>query len=248
MHLPERTPAPVIVCCHGLLSSKDGSKYVAAGETFSGGGFTVVRFDFSGCGGSKASPAGSLIESRVRDLEAVLDHVAGQSWSMEGKTGLFGSSMGGYVALLAAASGRVEVGAVACWATPFDLRKVERVLGSSDVLDRSEVSRRAFPEGSVLGHPRDLRSLPPVDRVLIIHGERDEIVPWREALDIYEQTGGSGRLLIMETADHRFLDSDCRSLALRVSLDWFRAHLHGEATTEAASPYISHERHEKAGG
>jgi alpha-beta hydrolase superfamily lysophospholipase len=221
VHLPERTPAPVIVCCHGLLSSKDGSKYAAAGETFSGGGFAAVRFDFSGCGGSKASPAGGLLESRVRDLNAVLEYVVGQPWSMEGKTGLFGSSMGGYVALLAAASRKVEVGAVACWATPFDLRKVGPALESSDALERSEVS--------VLGHPRALRSLPPVDHVLIIHGERDEIVPWREALDIYEQTGGSGRLLIMETADHRFLDADCRSLALRVSLDWLRDHLMGSS-------------------
>ena len=219
IHLPERTPAPVVVCCHGLLSSKDSMKYVAVAEQFCVGGFAVVRFDFSGCGQSTASLAGSLLESRVRDLESVLGYVASRPWSKAGRTALFGSSLGGYLALLAAGSGKYDIGAVVCWATPFDLKKVELAL------ERSEIRGRPFPGGFVLGSPRDLRSVPSVPRVLIVHGQKDEIVPWKEALSIYGQVGGSGRLLIMETADHRFTDPQCRRLAMKASLDWLRDNL-----------------------
>ena len=39
VHLPKKTPAPVIVCCHGLLSLKESPKFVAIGEEMSRAGF-----------------------------------------------------------------------------------------------------------------------------------------------------------------------------------------------------------------
>ena len=216
LHLPDRLPAPVVVCCHGLLSSKDSSKFALAGAVFTGGGFAVVRFDFSGCGDSEARPAGDLLRSRIRDLDCALDYVKEQNWARPGQTVLFGSSLGGYVALLAAASGSHVIGAVVCWAAPFDLTRVEHALETSEELGR------LFPEGFRLGAPRDLGSLPPVPHVLLIHGERDEIVPWKDALDLYERMGEPRRLILMRTADHRFLDPDWRGLAMRLSLEWFQ--------------------------
>lgn len=220
LHLPEHDPAPVVVCCHGLLSSKDGSKFVGIGEKLSHGGLAVVRFDFSGCGQSKAILAESLLESRMRDLRAVLDHVREQPWS-DGRIGLLGSSMGGYLALLAAASPESEVKGVVCWATPFDLDKVE------SALHQSQSFKNFFPPGFQLGSPQNLKDLPPLPRVLIIHGRQDEIVPWEEGARIYRQVGEPKRLFLMETAKHRFLDPSCRELAMKLSLDWFREYVFG---------------------
>jgi uncharacterized protein len=216
VHLPDRIPGPVVVCCHGLLSSKDSSKFALAGTVFSDGGFAVLRFDFSGCGDSEALPTEDLLRSRTRDLDCALDYVREQSWARRGQTVLFGSSLGGYVALLAAASGSHDIGAVVCWATPFDLSKVEQALETSKLLGAR------FPEGFVLGIPRDLGSMPPVPHVLIIHGGGDETVPWKDAILLYEQVGEPRALMLMRTADHRFLDPDWRGLAIRLSLEWFQ--------------------------
>lgn len=217
VHYPARCPAPVIVCCHGLESSKDGSKFVSIGGELSRMGMAVIRFDFAGCGESRASLGPDLLSGRTRDLRAVLEYVSRQSWS-SGKVGLLGSSLGGYIALLEASSGNHPVRAVACWAAPFDLHRVMAAL------DHSEDLKSLYPPGFSMGSPGTLAALPPVSQVLIVHGQEDESVPWGEALEIYQRVREPRRLVLMETADHRFLDPDCRRMALRVSLDWFTEH------------------------
>jgi alpha-beta hydrolase superfamily lysophospholipase len=201
-----------------MLSSKDSSKYVAIGEELSRGGVVVVRFDFSGCGDSKWVSGNSLLETRMGNLDAMMKYVCHQPW-MDGTLGLLGSSLGGYVALLAAASQDSLVKAVVCWATPFDLKKVKQALEQPEMLKSLHI---VSPGPYILGNPENLETLPPVPRVLILHGQQDEIVPWQEAVQIYRCVGEPKQILLMETADHRFLDPLCRKLAMKSSLDWFR--------------------------
>ncbi len=217
VHLPDRIPAPVVVCCHGLFSSKDSAKFIGIGNAFADAGLAVVRFDFSGCGESTASLEKDLLSSRIRDLDSVLEYVRHQTW-FKGELGLLGSSLGGYLALLAAASGKIGVKAVVSWAAPFDIEKIDKAM------EQSEALRALFPPGFSAGSPKNLRRLPPVPRVLVIHGQKDETVPWEEALDIYRQVGDPKRLLLMETGDHRLLDPHCRELAVSTSLSWFLEH------------------------
>jgi uncharacterized protein len=214
-HLPERTPAPVVVCCHGLLSYKDSSKFVAIGEQYSSAGMVVIRFDFSGCGESTTAQKESLLFSRKRDLHSVLDYVQHQPWA-NGTIGLLGSSLGGYLSLLAAASDQHRVQAVVCWATPFDLSRIKLALSESDEM------RQIFPPGFQLGSPENLSGLPPIPRVLVIHGQQDETVSWHDAVAIYRQVADPKRLCLMQTADHRLLDPHWREMAMRLSLEWFR--------------------------
>ncbi len=215
VHFPGKVPAPAIICCHGLLSSKESTKYLAIAEELAGAGLIAVRFDFSGCGESTAVPEKTLVESWVQDLEAVLGFVRMQSWN-SGPPGLLGSSMGGYIALVTAAKGKHPVRALVCWATPFKLERIRIALEESGELER------VFPAGLMLGHPQTLASLGEMPRVLVIHGQEDELVDWRGAVEIYRRAGEPKDLVLMSTADHRILDPGWRRLAIRMSLDWFR--------------------------
>ena len=231
VHLPEQTPAPVVVCCHGLLSHKDSSKFVAIGEMYGSEGLAVVRFDFPGCGESQTVQRESLLFSRLRDLRVVLDWVQEQPWA-NGKIGLLGSSLGGYLSLLTAASVPSRVQAAVCWATPFDLSRIKLAL------EETEELREAFPPGLPLGSPLHLLELPPVPGVLVIHGQEDETVSWHEALAIYRQVAEPKRLLLMKTADHRLLDPHWRETAMKVSLRWFQER--GLTCSFAGRPADSH--------
>lgn len=218
VHLPEHPPGAVVVCCHGLLSYKDSPKFVAIGDQFSRRGFAVVRFDFTGCGESRVVPWESLLFSRLRDLRLVLDFVQKQSWA-DGRIGLLGSSLGGYLALLTAAADPKGIKAVVCWSSPFDLSRIKLGLEEADEL------KSLFPPGFPLGEPENLQDLPPVSGVLIIHGQEDETVPWAEAVANYRQVGEPKRLLLMKTADHRLLAPHWREMAMRASLEWFQTYL-----------------------
>jgi uncharacterized protein len=215
VHLPQRIPAPVVVCCHGLLSYKDSVKFVAIGEKYCSAGMVVVRFDFSGCGESTTVQSESVLSTRMRDLDSVLDYVQHQAWT-NGTIGLLGSSLGGYLALQTAASRRDRIQAVVCWATPFDLTRIKLALSESEEL------KQFFPPGFQLGSPENLGDLPPIPRVLVIHGQQDETVSWHDAVAIYRQVGDPKRLCLMQTADHRLLDPHWREMAMKLSLEWFQ--------------------------
>lgn len=200
-----------------MLSSKESQKFAQIAEQLSVAGAAAVRFDFSGCGESRAALADDLLSSRMRDLHAVLDYVKLQPWS-NGTVGVIGSSLGGYLSLLAASSGSYSVKAVVCWATPFDLGKIRAAMETPTALSGF------FPPGFRLGSPENLEHLPSIQGVLVIHGQLDEMVEWRDAIEIYRRVTEPKRLLLVGAAEHRFIDPSCRKLALGASLEWFREH------------------------
>lgn len=215
VHLPDRLPAPLLICCHGLHSAKASSKYVAAGELFGNAGCAVVRFDFSGCGESAPCTSPDLYAVRMADLAAVIDHARGAEWSQNGPIGLLGSSLGGYLALLwAASAGPGAVHTIACWSTPFDLGKIHVTPQPGDP-PAMHSGRMPF------SGPANLAGLPSLERVLVVHGQRDETVDWHDAVDLYQRLGEPRKLVLLEGGDHRILDPDDRQAAFRATLDWF---------------------------
>lgn len=214
VHFPGGKPSGVVVCCHGLLSSKESAKFVKLGEELSLAGLAAVRFDFSGCGESDPSPEKSLIDARLRDLGAILKFVRSQAWS-DGPVSLLGSSMGGFLSLLtAAAEGENRIRSVVCWATPYNLSRIRGALGDADPADNP------LGPGMELGWPNDLDGLPPIPRVLILHGQEDELVPWMQAVSIYRKVGEPKKLLLMRTADHQIIDPSWRRMAMELSVNW----------------------------
>lgn len=214
LHLPDRVPAPALVCCHGLLSHKDSSKYAALGEMMCSAGLGVVRFDFSGCGES-TKRGGPFLDARLTDLCGVLDFVLGQGWC-NGRIALFGSSMGGYLALLLAGTKAYSIEALVCWATPFTLNKVQASVEQSAQMNHRLSGFEGF------GEPMDLSGLAAVQCTMVVHGQRDETVPWWEAALTYKRLGEPKRLLVLENGDHRLTDPTDRDVALNASLDWIR--------------------------
>lgn len=219
VHLPGEVPAPVIVCSHGFLSSKESSKYVAIGEEMSKAGFCVLRFDYSGNGyNSPPRLAMSQMEARRHDLEAVIGFSLKQPWS-NGRIGLLGSSLGGFVSLLAANEHRELIRATVSWAAPFDISELV------PTPEQIEKLRAIFPGGFTLGCPTDLDTLGDTGPVLLIHGQLDEVVPWSDSVQIYKRLNDPKSLLLMRTADHKISDDSWRKRAIQTSLEWFLRYL-----------------------
>ncbi|SPF40087.1 conserved hypothetical protein [Syntrophobacter sp. SbD1] len=218
VHLPGRVPAPVIICSHGFLSSRESPKFLAIGEEMSKAGFCVLRFDYSGNGYTPPRPAMSQMEARRHDLEAAIGFTLKQSWS-NGRIGLLGSSLGGFVSLLAANERRELIRATVSWAAPFDISKID------PDPEQIEKLRAIFPDGFTLGSPTDLGTLRDTGPVLLIHGQLDEVVPWKDSVRIYERLNDPKTLLLMRTADHRISDDSWRKRAIQTSLEWFLTYL-----------------------
>ena len=160
----------------------------------------------------------SLVEARMCDLEAAISFALKQPWS-DGRIGLLGSSFGGFVSLLAANQRPELIRATVCWAAPFD------VGGIHLDTEHFEELRIISQDGLNLGSPTNLDSLGQAGRVLLIHGQLDEVVPWRDSARIYERLNDPKKLLLMRSADHRISDDSWRNSAIQASLEWFLTYL-----------------------
>ncbi len=215
IHHPANESKGCIITSHGLLSSKDSDKFIELGERFAEEGFTVLRFDFGGCGESEGALADTTVTGRKEDLLAAIDFIKARPSGGPQPIGLLGSSMGGYVSLLVAAC-REEIRAVAAWATPFSFNELrDAITASSDGIirerffdDAQQYSAAAF--------------VPGVKNLLIIHGDRDELVPLHHAERIYNSAHEPRRLEIINGGDHSIIDPRLREKAVLLSLGWFK--------------------------
>ena len=217
LHLSDQKNPPCVIASHGLLSSKDSEKYTVLGEKISREGMAMLRFDFRGIGESEGSEEDNTVSKKITDLSAAIDFI--RSYPGLGKRiGLLGSSLGGFLSLMKASVDK-EIKAVVIWATPLHMDD----LGSKKQEEDYPLPPEAFFED--LPKHRLLPLLPKVSNCLVIHGEKDELVPVEQALGIFGSLGIPKEIHMIGGADHRLLDPAHRQRAIELSVDWFKKYL-----------------------
>jgi dipeptidyl aminopeptidase/acylaminoacyl peptidase len=216
LHLPENKNPPCVIASHGLLSSKDSEKYIALGERISREAMAMLRFDFRGIGESEGTEEDNTISKKIADLNAAVDFIRSYS-GLGNRIGLLGSSLGGFLSLKKASMDR-EIKAVVIWATPLHLDD----LGSRKKEDYPLPPEAFFED---LPKHRLLPLLPRVSNCLVIHGEKDELVPLDQALGIFYNLGIPKEIHVIGGTDHRLTDPAHRQRAIELSVDWFKRYL-----------------------
>lgn len=217
LHLPRIPRPPCVICSHGLFSSKESEKFIAIGEHFSANGIAVIRYDHLGCGESEGDLRDTTTTSRIAQLGAMIE-LAVRHPLLGDRIGLLGSSMGGFISIFKGKEDR-RVRALVLWATPAHLRG-----------GREEIEQQ---EGTQLGDPfyEDVKKYDAATAIrglrncLILHGEKDELVPPQHAELLYSSASPPKHLEIFPAGDHRFRDPSCRQKAIEMSLAWFKRYL-----------------------
>ena len=215
LHLPPRARSACVVACHGLGASKDSDKYLLLGEALPAVGLALARFDFRGCGESSGIEEETTIASRVEDAQAVLALLAGHA-RLDGRFGLLGSSLGGFVALHVAA--RRPGLPIVTWNAPASL---------------TELANDDLEEGRGLGVPFALEyatghyALAPagVPMHLVVHGDGDEVVELAHGVSLHERAAEPCELLVLPGGDHRLTDAAQRAHAVAASGRWLQRFL-----------------------
>ncbi len=216
LHLPEgRDRAPCVVACHGLHASKDSDKYLLLGAALPAAGLALARFDFRGCGESSGREDETTIATRIEDVEAVLALLHGHP-RLDGRFGLLGSSLGGFVALFVAS--RRPGTPVVTWNAPASLTEL-----ANDDLDESRHLGIPFALEYMKGH----HALAPsgVSRHLCVHGDADDVVDLAHGAQLHDQASDPYDFLVIAGGDHRLTDPAHRARAVEASRDWFRRFL-----------------------
>ncbi|MEM9394832.1 MAG: alpha/beta hydrolase [Pseudomonadota bacterium] len=214
---------PTVVFLGGLRSDMEGTKALHLEAWAQAQGQAFLRFDYSGHGVS----SGAFVEGSV--AEWAEDAVDMLEAATNGPVVLVGSSMGGWVSLVASkALGARVVGLVTIAAAPdftedewwagfseeqrTTLLRDGRLELPSDYDDGPYVVTQKLIEDSrrvlVFSNP-----LPLPMPVRFLHGTGDEVVSTELALRLLNYaTGSDMRLTLVDAADHRFSTPDCLDL------------------------------------
>lgn len=203
---------PCVVLSHGLISSKESSKYVTISEKFAGAGIASCRFDYHGCGDSGGSIEETTLSIRLDNLNDIVDYVVNHDSVNIDKIGIIGSSFGGTTGLIKAARDK-RIKCVSLWATPYLLEKEGN--GSIDTIFFQDEIYVDFLKYNVLSESKN------VSHALVIHGELDETVPCIEGKKIYENLQPPKGLEIIEGGDHVFSNPSHRERVIDLALNWF---------------------------
>lgn len=190
LHLPNRKQhekVPLIVLLHGFIGSKVGEHrlFVKAARYFTGKGFGVFRFDFSGCGESDGDYADVTVTKQLEEVQTVLNHIS-KSKAVDGQNIiLIGHSLGGAVAALTASRDR-RIRKLVLWSpvgTPYE--DITEILGERAV-SIAKGSGKVDYQGFYVSRNflDDLKFHQPFEAIrtydgeaLMIHAKEDEDIP-----------------------------------------------------------------------
>ena len=201
---------PTIVFLPGYMSDMEGGKALALDSWAAEKGRAMLRLDYSGCGASEGAFTDGTLTTWRDDVLFLIDRL------VEGPFTLVGSSMGGWLALLVGLA-RPErlTGLVGIAAAPdftdwgfteeqkLQILREGKIEEPSDYGDQPYVTTKAFwqsGEANRLLHGSIAIDCP----VRLLHGQRDEVVPWRNALTLAQQLRSADvQTLLIKDGDHR---------------------------------------------
>lgn len=118
LHLPEKEkPVPAVIILHGFASHKIGTNrsYIQMADALAEVGIATLRFDFRGAGDSEGDISEMTLSGFVADARLAFEHISEDYRIDEKRIGLFGSSLGGAIAVLTA-SQLQKIKALVLWA------------------------------------------------------------------------------------------------------------------------------------
>lgn len=204
---------PTVVFLPGFRSDMTGDKATALASFCAERGVGMLRFDYSGHGASGGDFLDGTIGAWAADAVAAIDALT------QGPLVLVGSSMGGWIALLAAIARPDRISALVgvaaapdftqrlMWDSmmPHERATLERdgvLYVPSQYGDPTPITRALIEDGA---HHLVLTGPIPVDcPIRLLHGQHDLDVPWQLSLRIAEQVESKDvQVILVKDGDHR---------------------------------------------
>jgi len=204
--LPEKPPGSGLVILHGAGSCKENHHDLARAAVAAG--FGAIAFDQRGHGASDGPMDGRVLE----DVAAMAGLLRVGLHAPDAPVALRGSSMGGYLAILAAPLARARAVVAICPADPEGLR---RGLQSGELgFDADVDALERLLSGHDLHRAVESLEIP----LLLLHAEGDERVPVQHSRELAERLRAPGsRLITVPGGHHRSVqhDPELRAVSLR---------------------------------
>ncbi len=209
LDLPDDQPRAFALFAHCFTCTKDVVAASRIAKALTEQGIAVLRFDFTGLGGSDGDFANTNFTSNIADLVSGADYLRDRHIA---PSILIGHSLGG-AAVLAAAEHIPEARAVATIGAPAGIEHVLHLLTAN----RREIEETGEAEICLAARPfrirkqfiEDISNQPQVDRIsrlgaalLVMHSPTDETVGIDNARIIFDAARHPKSFVSLDGADH----------------------------------------------
>lgn len=242
LDLPDGQPRAFALFAHCFTCSKDVLAASRIAKALTEHGIAVLRFDFTGLGGSDGDFANTNFTSNIADLVNAGDYLRN---THAAPTILVGHSLGG-AAVLAAAEHIPEVRAIATIGAPADTEHLLRLLAES----RDEIEAAGEAEICLAARPfkirrqflEDISHQPQSDRImrlgaalLVMHSPNDETVGIDNARNIFDAARHPKSFVSLDGADHLLTRAADARFAASMLAAWASRYLDDAPPTSAPS-------------
>ncbi|XP_075051658.1 palmitoyl-protein thioesterase ABHD10, mitochondrial [Mixophyes fleayi] len=211
--------SPGVIFLPGYASDMNGQKALALEDFCKSLGHSFIRFDYTGCGNSEGDMKECTIGKWKKDVLSILDTVS------EGPQILVGSSMGGWLMLLAALARPEKIAALVGVAPAADhfvtvfnhlpLEEKKAVEENGELKLPSKYSDDGFyniPYSFIKeaeNHCLLNSPIPITSPVRLIHGMKDEDVPWHVSMQIADCVLSTDvDVILRKHGQHRMSEKD----------------------------------------
>lgn len=225
-----RPPRAYALFAHCFTCGMNLNSAVSIARAMTQAGIAVLRFDFTGLGGSEGEFADTSFSTDVRDLITASEFLGRR---YKAPKILIGHSLGG-TACLAAAESIPSVVAVATVGSPAHPAHVQHLL------DTEKIEREGVAEVCIAGRPfvvkqeflDDLKSVPMDERIgelkralLVLHAPKDELVSVDQAREIFIAAKHPKSFVALDGADHLLTKKSSAEYAGQVIASWANQYL-----------------------
>jgi pimeloyl-ACP methyl ester carboxylesterase len=213
-HILEGKKAPAVIMLHGFTGNKlePHRFFLKISRALEELGIASFRFDFLGSGESDGSFEEMTVLSELDEARSILKYVQSHPAVDQDRIVVLGFSMGGLIASLLAGELEKEIQKLILLAPAGTMvERIDRYIHNTTFIP----SHNAYDVGGNLVGKRFVEELKTIDvwsqaanfkkEVLLIHGTRDEAVPFEVSSQYIEKSYGNKALLhAVEGADHTF--------------------------------------------
>lgn len=237
LDLPDAPARGFALLAHCFTCSKDTKAATYITKALLEADIAVLRFDFTGLGGSEGDFSNTNFSSNVEDLVAAAGWLRAQHAA---PAILVGHSLGG-AAVLAAAERIPEALALATVGAPFDPAHVARQFGAAaDAIAQNGAAQVSLAGRSFTIRKQfldDITSQSPAARIgklgralLVFHSPVDTVVDIHNAQDIYLAARHPKSFVSLDHADHMLSKAEDGLYVGHVLAAWARRYLPMKAT------------------
>lgn len=196
----------VVVLCHGYPANR--AEMLPHAQMLHAAGYTTLLFDFRALGESEGDicTAGMY---EVADLEGALDYLGSRADTRGLTVGVLGNSLGGAVGIMVAARDE-RIRAVVSEGSYPDLEDAIEArfrIALGPLAKGIALPIRLWAQRWIADHPRTVAPKHVIGAispraVMIVQGQRDLLVRWKDAVRMYEEAGEPRELWLMKNVHH----------------------------------------------